>query len=234
MIGTRIAGVAAVALAVLTGCEYAGPADNAVARSLTWLSRIGGEDIEKACTAGAEERYRFFYNGTYDKQLRTYDVHLLPGGRGAALDVYVRSELDLTEERPILELGSAWAGTTVQSTLSVQGMSELRSALEEDGFTRFKPVGLRMPSDEFYWIAVGCVDGRFHVNAWIYPTERFNALKFPAVLLDHDRTGIALYVARPEGDRDPPLANYGRFAGHNGRFNLQLGPNGLVDSKGLF
>lgn len=230
----RFLAVVVMALAILPGCEYTGPADNSIARSLTWFSRIGGEDIEKACSAGSAERYRFVYNGIYDKQVRIYDIHMLPGGRGAAMDAYARSEIDLTEGRPILDLDSQWAGTTAQSVLSVQGLAELRAALKEDEFTGFRPIGLRMPSDEFYWIALGCVDGRFVVNAWIYPTERFKLLKFPAILLDHDRTGVAFYASRPEDRRDAPVANYGRFPAHNGRFNVQLGPHGIVDSKGLF
>lgn len=219
--------------AFLSACEYAGPTGNAVGRNLTWFSYIGGEDIEKRCVAGAQDRYRFVYNGIYDKQIRSYDVEMLAGGRGASVNAFARAEPNLAQSLTIAEIGQQWGGTRAQATMSLQGLNELKAALDADRFESFKPVGLRMPSDEFYWIATACIDGRFHANAWLYPSERFRDLKFPAVIRQYDRTGVEFYAARPEGQRGEGPNPY-----HDGDgkrpFNVQLGPGGIVGSKGLF
>ncbi|MEX2453224.1 MAG: hypothetical protein WD470_00885 [Rhodospirillaceae bacterium] len=232
--GTRVFGAAVALCTALAGCQYAGPADNAIARNLTWFSYIGGEDIEKSCVAGAENRYRFVYNGIYEKQIRAYDVDMLPGGRGAAVSAFARAEPNLAQSLTVEGVGAQWGGTRAQATMSLQGLAELEAALRADRLVEFKPAGLRMASDEFYWIAVACIDGRFHANAWIYPTERFNALKFPDVLQEYDRTGIAFYAARPEHLRDGDRTQYRGSMDGQRPFNVQLGANGIVGAQGFF
>lgn len=229
----KILAIAGLAALLVGGCAYTGPAGNSVSRNLTWFSNIGGEDIRKACAPGAIDRYRFVYNGIYDKQIRTYDLHMLPDGRGAALSAWVRSEPDLSKANPILELGSLWGGKRTQSTLPLQGMSSLRAALAADGFQDRRPVDLRLPSNEFYWTAAACVGGRFYTNAWLYPSDRYKALKFPAILNEYDRTGVPFYAAVPVNDRDfDPTHNSGDKFGDE-PFVVQLGPNGFVGTDGL-
>lgn len=231
----RLIRSAAVAgLAALAGCQYAGPIDNPVGQSLTWFSYVGGEDIRNACGPDASDRFRFVYNGIYDKQVRSYDVRMLPDGRSAQISAFVRGEADLTRAFKVTEIGSLLSGKRARATMPIQGVSALRSALRTDGFRDFRPVGLQLPSNEFYWTAVACLNGRFHTNAWIYPTERFDNLKFPAVLHDFDRAGEPFYGARPvaQRDEDPRLdTDYE----HNIRpFVLQLGPDGFVGTDAPF
>lgn len=226
--------LAAVAAAgALAACQYAGPPEDPAGRSLTWFSYLGGEDIEKRCGPVAEDVFRFVYNGLADVQIRSYDVTMLPGGRGASVNAFAIPEPTVNRLKSVGEIVKAYNGVRAQAPMAVQGLAELRAALRDDRFETFKPVGLRLPSDEFYWTAVACVGGRFHANAWLYPTDRYKELKFPAVLQAHDRTGVAVYEARPENMR-PDDPNRFRTSGPSGAYNMQLGPRGFVGIKGLF
>ena len=218
------------ALAVLSGCQYAGPADDPVSRSLTWFSYVGGEDIRKACGPGSGDVYRFVYNGLSDVQVRSYDIRPLPGGRGASVTAFANPEPNLFRPGQVVE---QYNGVTAQSTMTPQGLADLRAALGADRFEAFKPAGLRLPSDEFYWTAVACVDGRFHANAWLYPTERFKELRFPKVLFAYDKTGVEVYEARVDYLR-PDDPNRLRTRGPSGPYRIELGPDGFVGMKGFF
>lgn len=218
----------------LWGCQYAGPDnDNPIARNLTWFSYVGGEDIRKFCTPGASDEYRFVYNGVYEKQVRTYDIRVLPDGRSAAMSAWARGEGNLAQTRPIFQIGRIWSGDRAKASIPLGGLTELRSALKEDAFRSDRPAVLRLPSNDFYWTAVACVDGRFVANAWLYPSGRFKILKFPAVLAKYDGTGVPFRTARPVDQRDDDPTHYDR--GESGKhFILQLGPNGFVGTNAPF
>lgn len=223
--------LSAVALA---GCQYAGPSDDPVARNFSWFDYLGAENIKAACGPGASDRLRFVYNGIYDNQVRSYDVRMLPGGRGASLSAWARGDGDLTKGVEITNLLSPWRGTRVNSVIDPQTVANLKAALEADRFTDFKPVGLRLPSNEFYWVVTGCLDGRFHANAWLYPSDRYKSLKFPAVLLEQDKTGVDFNGAVPLGKRDDdPTRVEGNRNPSDDVFWIQLGPNGIVGARGL-
>jgi hypothetical protein len=227
--------LAVLALTMLTlgACEYAGAFDGGLSRNLKWFSYVGAKDIREACGPGADDRFRFVYNGIYTKHIRTYDIHMLPGGKRASMTVYTRSEPNLARSLNLSEIRKEWDGEKAQSTLSIQGISELRTALATDRFTTDRPRRLQLPSNEFYWTGAACIEGRFHTNAWLYPTERYDALKFPAVLMHYDRTEVPLYKARPVGERDDnPDLNVGNPLYEI--FYVQLGPDGFVSTDGLF
>ena len=213
----------------LTGCQYTGPAGDPVTRNLTWFDYVAGENLKTACGPGASTRLRFVYNGIYDQQIRTYDVRELPNARGAAMSAWSRGDGDLTRGIVLSNLQSPWQGKRVESVLSPQAMAELRNALRRDRFEAFKPAGLRLPSNEFYWIVTGCLDGRFHANAWMYPADRFKNLAFPAILQANDRTGIPFRKARPLNQReDDPTRHEGNRNPSDDVFYIQLGANGIV------
>ena len=94
----RLAVLAMTAL-TLTACEFTGAFDGAFSRNLKWFSYIGGEDLRKACGPGADDRFRFVYNGIYEKQIRSYDIHMLPEGKRASMAAFVRAEPDLVERQ---------------------------------------------------------------------------------------------------------------------------------------
>ena len=223
------------ALLALGACEYTGPAEDPVTRSLSWFDYIASDNLRDACAPGASTRLRFVYNGNYDQQIRSFDVFALPGGRGAAISAWVRGEADLTKAVEAQHILAPWEGKRVESVLDPQAMSDLLRALDADDFRTFKPAGLRLPSTEYYWIVTGCLEGRFHANAWLYPSDRFRALRFPAVLMANDGTGVALGKPVPADQRydDPTITLGGREHRDEG-FEIQLGANSIVVARGLF
>lgn len=223
------------ALLALGACEYTGPAGDPVSRNLSWFDYVGAEGLREACAPGASTRLRFVYNGIYDKQVRSYDIFQLPGGRGATMSAWVRGNGDLTQGVQLSNLLSPWQGKRVESVLDPQTVANLLKALDADKFQSFKPAGLRLPSNEFYWIVTGCLNGRFHANAWMYPSDRFKALRFPAVLMANDRTGMTLRKAVPVNQRDDdPTQHHGDKSPSDQVFEIQLGANRIVGAKGLF
>ena len=223
-----------VAAFAVTGCEYAGPSDDPVARNFSWFDYVGAENLKAACGPGASDRLRFVYNGVYDEQIRSYDVRVLPGGRGASLSSWARGDGDLTRGVEITNLLSPWKGTRVNSVIDPQTLANLKSALRSDRFRAFKPVGLRLPSNEFYWVVTGCLDGRFHANAWLYPSDRYKSLKFPAILVQQDKTGVEFNPAVPVGQRDEDSTRHESDRNVSDHvFWIQLGPNGIRGARGL-
>ena len=232
----RLGTIASVAaLLALGACEYTGPAGDPVSRNLSWFDYVGAEGLRDGCAPGASTRLRFVYNGIYDKQVRSFDLFALPGGRGATMSAWARGTGDLTQGVRFPNVLSPWQGKRVESILDPQTMANLLKALDSDRFQAFKPAGLRLPSNEFYWVVTGCINGRFHANAWMYPSDRFKALRFPAVLMANDRTSIALRKAVPVNQRDEdPTRHQGNNNPSDEVFVIQLGANRIVGARGLF
>lgn len=221
--------MAAIGLAAsVSACAYGGPTDNPIATSLTWFSYAGAGDIRRACAAGAPDRYRFIYNGLYDVQVRTYDVAARPDG-DALLSTSVRGPADLVAGLSITDPLKPWRGFRGETPLRPAEVAALKQALVADGFLEAPRVGLQLPSNEFYWLAAACIDGRFHLNGWLYPSPGFRRLTFPALLQRLDPLDVPFYGARGVNERTesytPPLGN--RSPGDT-TFILQLGRNGLV------
>ncbi len=225
----RLAGAGSLALALLAlaGCAYRGHIDQPITLKFTWFSYVAGDDIRAACAPGGQDSYRLIYNGSYTEQVRSYEVVGDGAGGGYyAARVMRGSGLDLN--RFSVNDPQAVADWTVsRSRLTAADMSALRAALAESGAFANDAAGLRLASEQFYWTAATCRDGRFHFNAWLYPSDRYARLRFPAALLEHDRTGIAvnaprqvvpLEAARPvTRERDPKT-----------HFNLRVGDDGLI------
>ncbi|MGZ0245473.1 MAG: hypothetical protein ACKVH1_05760, partial [Alphaproteobacteria bacterium] len=94
----RLGTIASVAaLLALGACEYTGPAGDPVSRNLSWFDYVGAEGLRDSCAPGASTRLRFVYNGIYDKQVRSFDLFALPGGRGATMSAWARGTGDLTQ-----------------------------------------------------------------------------------------------------------------------------------------
>ncbi len=200
MIGIPARAAVTVLILVLAGCAYRPGADNPVARNLTWFSYAGAGDIRADCRPGAADRMRLIYNGDYDEQVRSYDVTALSAGGspvGGKVEIRVRGPQDLTRGISLFDLFGAWRAEGRLVRIGANEMADLRRALGDSGLARPVPGRLRLYSNEFYWLASVCLDGQFTVNAWKYPSPRFEALSFPAVLLRHDPTGIALNPPRP-------------------------------------
>ena len=220
-------------LVVLAGCAYRGGIDQPVTLKATWFSYLNGDDIRAACVPGAEPWYRLVYNGAYDEQLRAYEV-VGDGAGGGHLVARVQEGrgLDLTK----LSLGDPQAmarWTTARDRLDAAGLGAVEAALEASGAFEAAPAGLWLASEQFYWIAALCRDGRFHFNAWLYPSEGYARLRFPGALLRHDGTGIAVNPPRKvvgivRNRREP------KWNGNPTNFDLTIGENGLAGQVTLF
>ncbi len=222
-------------LALLTGaCTYRGGIDNPVVQRATWFSYLDGTDIRESCKPGALDRYRLVYNGRYHEQLRSYEV-VADGAGGAYLVARALSDranlVNLTLNDPL----EPWRWRKSGERLSPEAFAEFRRRLFESGFGSEPLVGLRLYSEAFYWVTSGCADGVFQFNAWDYPSERFDALRFPEFLFARDRTGVAVNPPLPL----PPewlFAERGQTGSRSERtrFVLRATENGLGGGSGLF
>ena len=205
---------------LLAACASAGPADNPVARTLTWFSYVNGDDLRATCRRGSPDRYRLVYNGNYLEQRRTYD--LTAGTDGASLVGYVAGGANLASGIPVLDPLAPWRGVSFNSRLESAQVRALREALAASGAGQTAPKGLELPSDSFYWLAATCQDGVFHFNAWAYPSPSFDALSFVGVLMARDTSGVPLNKARAIAylsHREQDEAQ---------RFVLKVGDNGFA------
>ena len=231
--GRSVGWVLGLALALAFGmglgaCAYHGNFDNPIQRRFQWYSFIGGDDIKAACRAGSIDRYRFVYNGRYAEQLRAYE--LVGDGAGGAYQTAratgaYANLANVTLNDPLGPL--RWKESRAQ--LNAAEFDTIKEALAVDGFLQPpKTVGRRFSSNGFYWLASGCRGGQFHFGAWIYPTEDFLALHFPALLLARDQTGMAFNRAHavPAGET---VGSPGRpiEEGANAPFNITIRADGV-------
>ncbi|WP_340117328.1 hypothetical protein [Pelagibius sp. 7325] len=229
---------AAVAGSVLAGCSYRGDIDNPATIKATWFSYLNGDDIRSTCVEGAPLHYRLIYNADYDKQVRSYEVIGDTSGGGAQLTVRVAGEsgLDVTKLRFDDPLAFArW--TRSDAPLGASVVERLDRELEASGAFAPAPEGLQLFSKETYWISNLCRDGVYSFNAWRYPSERFDAIRFDDLLFALDETGVAV--------REPvavPLGTAARLRSPQGRqaedatgnfFNVKVGDNGLIGNLAL-
>lgn len=222
-------------VAMLTGCEYSDSFSNPVSRNFSWFEYVGGRGLKEACGPGTSDRMRFVYNGNYDEQIRTYDVRELPDGRGAMVSAWVRGDGNLIVGIDLPELRLPWDGDRVEETIDLRAFAKLQDTLKADRFDSDRPMVLQLPSNEYYWVVTGCLDGQFYSNAWLYPSKRFKLLMFPDILLAHDRTGIAFRdAATAKVYEDYPNQRLGDRGSSDYSFLIQLGDEGVLGSMSLF
>jgi len=225
---------ALLAVLMTAGCTYRGGIDNPLVQRASWFSYLDGTDIRDGCAPGSLDRYRLVYNGRYHEQLRSYEV-VDDGTRGAYLVARARSQLEGLMGLSLSDPFGPWRWEKSERRLTPEEFADFRRRMAESGFGARPPVGLRLYSDQFYWVASGCVDGVFHFDAWAYPSGRFDALRFPEFLFARDNTGLAVNQPRS-------LAPEWRFGerGNTGakdfptRFVLRVGEKGLGGASGLF
>jgi hypothetical protein len=220
-------------LGVLAGCAYEGAIDQPVTIKATWFSYLNGDDIRSACTDGAPSWYRLVYNGNYYEQLRTYEV-VTDGTGGAYYKARVQTGagLDLTKfSFDGLQGIAGWI--TVQTRLIPVDLAALERALEASDAFGPAPVGLRLASEQFYWVASLCRDGQFHFNAWLYPSARAAGLRFPQVLLGHDGTGISVNPPREVAGIERVRRTV-KGEGGPQHFDLEVDENGFKGHQTLF
>ncbi len=225
----RMKFLVAAALLLLSACAYqSGDLENPLTRRFTWFSYLGGEDLRAACRPGQPARFRLVYNGVYKEQVRAYDLRESATGSGAILFVriFAGGELVTVGYPDPLAPGR---GVAAETRLTTEEYGELVRALADNGAFAPPPEGLQLGSDEFYWVASACVDGRFRFHAWRYGSEPFAKLTLEQALSRFDRSGVAFNRPRPGTSG---LPRPGGEPGHD--FTMRVGAKGFVGTTTLF
>src|SRR3546814_10567603 len=124
---------------------------------------------------------------------------------------------------------SDWSSDVCSSDLR----AEVEDLLQGSGAFEAPPIGLRLRSQEHFWVVSGCRDGGYFLTAYRYPSDRFEGIRFAAFLQSHDRTGIGF--PPPSSPPGGHLARcpHSRSSGYI-CFTREVGRDGLVGSQSLF
>lgn len=221
-------------VALLAGCASSGEIDNPLQRRATWFSFISGEDIASECVASGREHYRLTYIADRDVQVRIYDIDAettpTPQLRSRIMTVAASDWFPmpiLTDpSRPFRPYDSI-------APLSTETTQAIVDDLIQAGWsTSPAPVGRKIASHSFTWLAAGCRNGVFSFQVWEYPDETFLGLAFPSILFQADTSGIAVNTHPSDGERRTYNAFIGRTADNmpgDGRhlYNMEIGPDGV-------
>lgn len=228
------AGLVAVALGA---CTSTGDISNPVVRKVTWFSFLNGYDIRTTCQPGAPDHLRLVHNANYSRRVRVHELvavnPALPGGApSGAMRLMTRVIGDTTTEW-LVEFGdpsslfAPWAGQVSRVTLGPADVAAVRTAVARDGLGQPAPAGTELFSQDYWWLAVGCLDGRMRFQVWAHPDRGYDGLTFPALLQARDGTGIPLRTPADEPVYANPAIMDRDAARYEVRFRLAVGPNGI-------
>ncbi len=199
--GRRLQQWPLLGLLLSTACASSGPVDNPTSQRLTWFTYAAGTDIRDRCRAGAPDQYRFIYNGQYERQVRAYDIQVLPEG-GAELLARARGGQGNLARFSLNNPLGPWALEERRSELSPNDIAALLAALDRDTAVAPTAAGQRLNSLDFYWLVSQCRGGAFRLDAFVHPRVNHASLSFPSELLALDSTGVPFREARQfEGGR---------------------------------
>ena len=225
--------LAALALAGLGGCAGGG-ISNPIARKFNWFHYVDGESLRNNCRPGALDQYRFVYNANWDQQVRAYDLRAsaLNDGTGVLFTQVFGGYGSNVSSFSLTDPFAPARGSEGQVRLTPDQYRTIVQALDASGFGQPTPTGLRLDSWDYYWVVSACVNGRFHFNAWRYPSPGFEALKFPGPLFAFDGTGVPPNPPRPQNAAEQfSQTEYPRSRSYGGTpyaFQLIVGENGLA------
>lgn len=181
----HVAGVT-LATSLLAGCAFTQTSDisNPLTRKASWFSYLNADDMRIACSAGeAEGQIRMIYNANYYKEVRSYEVRPIAGLD--QFDMVSRvfgpaevSQINVDINAPL----GAFGGQEATDTLNRASYLRLTDALQADGFGYQDREGLRLHSDDYYWVAIGCSSKNITLAAWTSAKDDLSALGFPPVL----------------------------------------------------
>jgi hypothetical protein len=226
---------AALLFLACNGCAYHGAAstdiDNPAVQKFSWFSFLDGNDIRQACAslgAQAPAHYRLVYNGQYSEQIRAYEIVGEPSG-GAELTARAKGHSSLSDWwiAGTQDLLAPWRWHESTAALSAAEMAQFRAALAASGFGSGAPQGLRLASQDFYWVAAGCEAGQFHYYAWVEKDGRLDAAKFQDFLLRHDGTGLPLRPPHVLSIEERQRLGTAKDRNFNGEFTLEVRGEGL-------
>lgn len=203
-------------------CTYTGKSNDPVSRKFSWFSYVNGDDIRKVCADLGANRYRFVYNGIYQRQTRSYDV--LFHAKKIVMQVRGPAHLNSFDTSDLL---SPWRGTREELYVGDRELDALTKTLTSSAALQPAPTGLRLYSDKFYWTVSACVDGKFYFNAYLWGTDRWGQMQFDDLLLSLDVTGVSL----EEPKKYSAFDIWGSVKDAR-PFLLQVGENGLLGHPG--
>ena len=197
----------ALASILLAGCATGGhnDQDQPGARKFTWFSYVKGEDLRRTCVAGAPDRYRFVYNGVYVEQVRTYDIEPSPPPGVTRVTARVTDKANLATmviDPANPDVFEPWRAKKAVIDLPRAETDRLKRAVLADGLSTKAAPRRAVTSIEFYWAVSACIDGTFHLNAWVWPNEDFNQASFPKMLFAWDMTGVEVNKPRKTTEFD--------------------------------
>lgn len=220
-------------LGLLAGCTSIGPTGNALARKVTWISYLNGDDLRATCSEGEADRYRLVFNADYNKHVRTYDVIGDAAAGGAMVEARVLEPADMARfdlNDPL----AATRGPVARTQLSPRQFALFVLRLYESGAFESAQSGMRLPSDGVYWLVNGCRGGHWFFNAYPYPSDRFADIRFTDPLRAMDGTGIAFPALPRPQDAPRTRPTGGRAADAGPLFEVELGRDGLVGPTAPF
>ncbi len=223
---------AGLGVAVLAGCTYQGGDVNPFVRKTTWYSYLNGDDLRATCEAGQADSLRLVYNAIHTEQIRTYDITMAPDGENPSLKVRVLGPTDFSK-LGFDDLVAPWRGDTVVTHLRQQDMDNLWTAMDTSGAFAPAPEGLFLVSEKFFWLTAICREGRFSYNAFVWPSDRFDNIRFDDLLFAWDMTDVAVKPPRQATNFDI----YGEVNPKNKEgpyYQLTIGKNGLKGATPLF
>lgn len=219
-------------LVLAGGCAYRGYGDIAATHKFTWYSYLNGDDIREACASGGRDQFRLVYNADYDKQLRSYEV-MSDGVGGGRLIARALAGSGIQLQRFSVHEPLALGGwTKAEAALTDRQYGTLMSAVLASGADMPAPRGLRLYSDQYYWVSSLCRQGRFYFNAWLYPSKGYAGLRFPERLYALDLTEVPVAAPQYVGPAQR-LKGAPKGSQPNSIFQIHVGNNGLVGLAGI-
>ncbi len=230
----------------VAACAYQGPGLTLVDQRLSWFSYLAADDIREQCVEGTgdPDRYRLVYNAGFApqqdgfsniavaEQARGYDV--IPARDGSAL---LRQVVDrgVTLVQGTILPGNPVAPVRALTELTAEETAELARLIEESGALAGGPAGLRLNSQQYYWLVAGCRNGQFFLTGYEYPSARYDGLRFVDFLRRHDQTGV-VFPDPPAADRivaRPRCPSQRLGESRVNCFNIFIGEEGLEGNATL-
>jgi len=228
----RIAPILLTIFGVLSACAYTGSDEGfyqPITRKLTWFSFVAGDDIRAGCAASQEDRYRLVYNGVYNEQVRAYDLvkSAEPGRYNMKIQVTGEADLsNLTTELSSPDLLKPWRPKVSSTNLPQRDFELFVRALNSSDFFDSPPPSEKLPSIGFYWVVSGCRAGKFYINAYLWPSKRYQGIVFEKLVNTWDFTDIPINPPRETTVFDVYGTNdEEEFRNH---FTLEFGSDGLL------
>lgn len=206
--------------------------DQPLTRKFAWFSYLNGDDIRERCTAGRWE-VRLVYNGNYEKQVRSY--HIVGDGGGGA---YVTARATPGDYGTLTRLSLSdplqpWRWRKSDMQIDGESRDVLAQSLARSGIYEPAPDGMRLPSWAWYWVSIACRDGEVFFNAWTYPSERWDRVRFREALAPYDETGVPFNQPQRAAPFKPAGTSPDEKGGSS-HFQLTVGRNGLTGTTRLF